>query len=217
MLTENEARELTAKISTHLDVAFTLIKQAYAGRADLALGYASWDEYREGEFHGFALRLPRDQRKEAVKTLTEAGMPQRAIAPFLGVDHKTVSNDLKSTGENSPVRPADAPDLDGKVRPKVQPAKKAEPIKPVVIGVFAENIPGDSAPAPSTKDANRRPIVESIYEASRELTKITERLERLSRDDRVTKNREQIIDACAVDLLRSFSTIQNAIEQFDLQ
>lgn len=46
-----------------------------------------------------------DERREAVKELTENGKTQRQIAGVLGVDHKTVHNDQH--GENSPKDPSE--------------------------------------------------------------------------------------------------------------
>lgn len=135
-LTENEARELTASIYGHLDSAWTKIKEAYYGRADKALGYDSWDDYCKGEFHGAALRLPRESRREAVATLTEAGLSQRAIAAAVGVHKNTVIRD-QSRSQLGPV--ADAPGLDGKIHPNKAVGAREPAI--VIDGTFVESIP----------------------------------------------------------------------------
>lgn len=130
-LTENQARELTAKIYGKLDQAWELIKEAYYGRAWIALGYASWDEYCQAEFEGAWVRLPREKRREQVVTLAQAGLSTRAIAAATGSSHATVSRDLASvTGSDETVRPDAAPDLDGKVRTKKPRRSKPAP-KPV--------------------------------------------------------------------------------------
>lgn len=141
-LTENEAQELTASIYGHLDQAWTKIKEAYYGRADIAMGYDSWDEYCKGEFQGAYLRLPRETRREVVATLTEAGLSQRAIAASLGVHKNTVIRDQDRT-HLGPV--ADAPGLDGKLHPnKAAGADKVPSAPPpaiVIDGTFVESIP----------------------------------------------------------------------------
>lgn len=102
VLTEEEARSLTERIKETLAVAHELIISAYTGRAWEALEYVSWDTYCKSEFEGARMvRLPREQRQEIVSEMRAAGMSTRAIGSGLGVDHKTVVNDLRG-GESSP-------------------------------------------------------------------------------------------------------------------
>lgn len=132
-LTEHEARELTGKIYGHLDAAWNLIIQAYYGRADKVLGYASWDDYCKTEFDGTWIRLPREQRGEVVATLTEAGLSKRAIASAIGVHHSTVDADLVDQGGGNPTvdqpsvsdPPRNVAGLDGSVRPARKSTKDA--------------------------------------------------------------------------------------------
>lgn len=123
-LTRDEARELTDQIITALQKLVPLVKQAYAGRADKALGYASWHEYCASELGG--LRLPLADRPAAVAKLREAGMSTRAIGSAIGVDAKTVRNDLdaiaEATGEKSPVGTVRS--LDGRERPATMPTRR---------------------------------------------------------------------------------------------
>lgn len=98
------------------------IADAYAQRDWVALGYGSWGAYVDAEF-GAQRGLPRDERREAVAELRQIGMSQRAIASTLGVDQKTVSNDLRSTEENSSVdQPERITSLDGRERPATRPS-----------------------------------------------------------------------------------------------
>lgn len=70
-----------------------------------------------------------DERREAVVQMRARGMSTRAIAAELGVDHKTVVNDLKATGEDSPVEQPDTiTGLDGKKR-KARKDPAPEPVK----------------------------------------------------------------------------------------
>jgi hypothetical protein len=92
----------------------TLIVDAAKARDDLALGYASWDAYCDGEFRSSMLRLPRDERAEVVGQLREAGLSYRMIGSALGVSHPTVISDARATGNSLPVDDVDedADDLD---------------------------------------------------------------------------------------------------------
>lgn len=98
-----EARNLTDEIRNALSIGYDGLVRAWQGRADQALGYDSWDDYCSTEFtEGRMVRLDREQRREIVSTMRDAGMSTRAIGSALGVDHKTVVNDLPSPGELSP-------------------------------------------------------------------------------------------------------------------
>lgn len=187
LLSENDARELTAQIFGHIDAAWEKIKQAYYGRADLALGYASWDDYCIGEFHGAQLRLPRDKRREAVATLTEAGLSQRAIASATGASKNTVIADQKLV-QIGPVTP-DVPDLDGKVR------RPAEPSNTTIIidGAFSNTIPGDK-PKPIVKAvADTRPLlVKKADAAAWDLRKAVEKIADVRADESYPVHHSQI-------------------------
>ncbi|WP_406170194.1 hypothetical protein OIE52_38950 [Streptomyces canus] len=94
---------------------------AYAKDDWRTLGYASWDAYLDGEFGEHRVKLPREQRREIVASMSAAGMSTRAIGAAVGVDHKTVVNDRAATGEFSPV-PETVLSLDGRERPATRPA-----------------------------------------------------------------------------------------------
>lgn len=100
------------------------IADAYRDRDWATLGYESWEQYVDGEFSETRVRLTADERREAVAELRFAGMSQRAIGTALGVDQKTVSNDLRAlaTEENSSVGPERIVSLDGRERPATRPA-----------------------------------------------------------------------------------------------
>lgn len=81
-------------------VLATLAEARDGGAAEL-LGYVSWTAYMAEVFGDAPLRLERDARQELVAELAAEGMSTRAIAPIVGVDQKTVSNDLRQGEENS--------------------------------------------------------------------------------------------------------------------
>jgi len=95
-------------------------------RAWVKRGYGSWEnmcaERRWGRH-----RITLDERREEVVALRAEGMSTRAIAAATGVDAKTVRNDLKSTGDNSPVVDT-VTSLDGRQRPATRPAPEPPPV-----------------------------------------------------------------------------------------
>jgi len=123
-LTKSQAKKLTAEIYSAVSDAQDLILKAWHGHADSAMGYKSWKEYCDTEFGNLWLRgLPREQRREKVRELRDAGMSQRAIADVAGVAKGTVQNDL--SGQNCPpdqlvVHPGQptVTGLDGRVYPR---------------------------------------------------------------------------------------------------
>lgn len=189
ILNENEAQELTAKIYGHLDKAMVLIKQAYYGRADIALGYPSWDDYIKGEFEGCALRLPREKRKEAVKSLTEAGMPQRAIASAIGVDQATVQRDLKSVDANASGE-TKVTGLDGKTY-----TKQIKPLEPTSISGTFNDAPADlpkGKPAVKATKDTRHPLVRKADDAAWELRKAIEKMADVLADEHYPEHKNQV-------------------------
>jgi hypothetical protein len=115
-LTAEEARALTDGIRRSLASVWPMVIEAYQRRAWLALGYASWEIYCDQELAGMRPAIERDQRREAVGQMREAGMSQRAIAGAVGVNHTTVGDDLKAGGKPPPDKIQGA---DGKTYPPI--------------------------------------------------------------------------------------------------
>ena len=143
VMSKAEARELTDKIKADVAEVWVLIARAYDERAWEALGYPCWDDYTSNEFATSRLRLPREEREAVVSSLRDSGLSIRAIASGVGIDPKTVQNDLMSyVSKNKPAvgNSHTSPDvidaevvapvigLDGKKHPRQKakaPAKKA--------------------------------------------------------------------------------------------
>lgn len=123
-LSATEARALTDRIRQTLSVGHDLIIKAFAGRAWIVLGYASWDAYCAGEFSDARMiRMDREQRREIVAEMRQAGMPTRAIGQSLGVSHRTVVTD---TADLESSAPPVVQGLDGK-RYENLPTRRARP------------------------------------------------------------------------------------------
>lgn len=93
------ARVRAQMIRDGLDDLELLVKEAYAARDWLALGYSDWDTYCQVEFRGQRLA------RESVASLRQSGLSQRAIASATGLSHQTVGREL-ATGPSGPVEPA---------------------------------------------------------------------------------------------------------------
>jgi hypothetical protein len=156
---------------------------AYAARDWTALGYETWDAYLDGEYGEHRVRLPRDQRREMVAGMAQAGMSSRAIGAAVGSSYATVQRDMEATDTNVSVEePRTILSLDGRERP----ALRATPIADKVEVVDAELV--DEPAPPKVK---RRPLPEAFTDAGRDLTRAAEKLTRLTEDDRFNRNREQ--------------------------
>jgi hypothetical protein len=86
----DDARRLTERIRYSalavrdgMEKLQTLVEEAQAGQAHVALGYKSWTAYLADTLGHEPLRLPRDQRQELVGYLAGEGMSTRAIAPIV--------------------------------------------------------------------------------------------------------------------------------------
>lgn len=200
-LTENEARELTAEIFGHLDVAWSLIQRAYYGRADRAMGYESWDAYCKAEFTGSRLRLPREERQEVVRSLRDAGMSTRAIASATGTDDRTVRRDIAGAANAAPdPEPAPVTGLDGKTYTSRQ-------VEPEVIDAEIVDEP-EATP-------KRRPLTDQARDAGWELRKATERVERVASDDRFGRNKKEVAAHLRGHLLNTVEVCQDLLDQLD--
>jgi hypothetical protein len=126
VLTEAEAERLTTRISLKLGVivdnteaVMPLIREAIERNAYAALGYASHGAYVAERFGDTLTRLEVAQRRDVVRELTAAGMSNRAAGAVLGVNEKTVRNDLRAGAESSaPDLPVKSIGQDGKAYPR---------------------------------------------------------------------------------------------------
>jgi hypothetical protein len=102
-LTHSEAERITERIrltvdstSRNLAKLAELVAEAFSRRADLAMGYGSWDEYSRAEFGEKASNLAPEFRRQLVSMLSAEGMSPRAISGVAGVDRSTISRDRKA-------------------------------------------------------------------------------------------------------------------------
>lgn len=111
------AEQVTLQIRSMMERAWEYIAIAYQGRAHIALGYESWDEYVDDRLGDLRLTVPRQERGAVVQSLSRAQMSLRAIAKVLGVDPATVHRALGAgdpAGADDANEPAPIRGRDGK-------------------------------------------------------------------------------------------------------
>lgn len=222
-LTAQQARALTDEIRQTLRAGHDLIVKAFVGRAWVALGYESWDSYCAGEFaEARMVRLDREQRREIVAEMRQAGMSTRAIASGLGVPQSTVDRDTRASdpnGSDEPM-PETVTGLDGRQRPATRSPR--EPVAKVTETTRTEHYVNTdtgeiadepSAPAPDVSARRRRPLIDAFTDATYDLTKVTERIERLIADDRYPQNAEKVAAKHRSDLIRARDAMQSVIDR----
>lgn len=196
-LTAEQARALTDRIRQTLTVSHDLITAAYKGRAWVALGYETWDGYCQGEFsEARMIRLDREQRREIVAEMRQAGMTNRAIGSAIGISDRQVGTDVEVLRHGGRfTEPAMVTRSDGTPYP-TEPRRK----DPLPAGT----------PTPAQK---RRPLIDVATDAVFDLTKVTERLERIVADDRFPQNAEQIAAKNRGDLLRAAEALAGVLNR----
>jgi hypothetical protein len=216
-LSEQEARELTRQIAQTLAVAWDKIVEAYQRRVWEPLGYDSWDSYCRAELGSTRLRLPAEEREQAVRSLRSAGLSTRAIAAATGQSDRTVRRDLAGAANAAPAgasdetpgdcvspHPASVTGLDGKSYPSTQ-----APVPDAGEPIDAEVVEDDSEPAGSraagssrvSGSVRRRPLPEAAKEAGWAIRRATERVVRIVGDDRLPANKQQVSAALRSHLL----------------
>ena len=101
-LSTADARALTDRIRVNLDGLWEMVIEAFKRGAHRALGYSSWDEYCEIEFGSNRIRLPREERREAVRSMREHGMSIRAVAAATNLGIGTIHREAAGVPNGTP-------------------------------------------------------------------------------------------------------------------
>lgn len=216
----------------------TKIRTAMAERHDVALGYVSLGAYLSDKYADALTQVCRvfgvDFRREVVKELTEAGLSTRAIAPVVGTSNYTVQKDREAgvrdltpeplvnteTGEVSDDYVTDQTDLDnptedetsGEVTPDAEARSGApEPQRPVK----TTGLDGKEYTRPAPSKPKRKPLTDAFRDATYDLTKVTERIERLSTDDRFPRNANEVAGRNLNYLVRARDLLSQVIEELN--
>jgi len=237
LLDTTEARRLTERIRVALDRVANgwadlaaRVAEAYERRADLALGYDSWEAYASAELRpseGIAAEV----RRELVGLLSARGMSTRAIAPTVGVSNKTISLDRRDvlpevtperidpvTGEIVPAPTFGAVDVTDWTNDEItedleqceaETAHWEETTVPAKItGLDGKTY---TRPAPAAAAPRRRPLTDAFWETAYDLGKKAESLLRLVEDDRWTANRDAVADKNLAQMRETANTLARVL------
>lgn len=235
---KREAEDRAERIRTALSVSWDLIKDAWKAFDWQALGYPSWDAYCDGEFGTSRIRLPREERREVVSSMREIGMSTRAISAATGADRNTVRSDLRQVDEIHPPEPGPVTGTDGKTytqpeRPRAtaMPQSDLDALNTPPATSPAEPAGPDDAPMPEWENVaqlppqavqqmqqqkpKRAPITDDANRIGWEIRKATEKLDRLTEDDRWTRNTEKVTPLLRGHLQEAISTYQRILAELE--
>lgn len=211
VMSSDEARSRVARVRAHVEQAWDDLIALHAGRGWFALGYDSWDALCDAEFDGARIALPREDRREVVGQMREAGMSTRAIASAVGVSVGTIVSDLNRSEVNSPDT---ITGLDGRTRPaKVTTTSRTTEATKVEQMVDTETGEVLDTPAPVERATPRKPLTDQFFDAAYDLSKVTERIARLASDDRFPQNAEKVAAKYRNDLIRAIDALQGVLNR----
>lgn len=204
-MTTKQAEAITAKIKTGTVNLMELVVRAFEGRVWVSMGHKGWDEYLDAELGGAPLSLPREKRKEAVKSLHDRGLSTRAIAAATGVDQKTAHNDIQEkkadavtvTEEKFLSDDDEIPTVDAEFVDDEPPLPKAK-----VTGIDGREQPATKPPRTSQKSSTQI-AVETAKKLAKEISSIATRLTKLYDSDEY-KGNEVVVDAALEVALSDF-------------
>ena len=222
------ARRLTERIrltavgvGEGIDKLRLLVTQAKESRAHVALGYASWQSYLADVLGETPLRLEREVRKELSAELSEQGMSTRAIAAIVGVDHSTVVRD-RASGAYAPLAAPDQFNHDvAEADAATSPLINANPLTGEIIDAeivepeparVIEGLNGKTYTATPMRSPQRKSLTDSAKDIGWELRKATERLQRLTEDDRFTRNKKEVAAHIRGHLMYTVETCQDLLD-----
>lgn len=236
-VTAEQARSLTDRIKIALEGTWHLITEAWHNRVHLVLGYTSWDDYLTREFGTMRLQVPREDRREVVGSMHDAGMSNRAIAAATRISEPTVRREISGASDDAPdaaeevydpetgesVFQIDWTDNEPALTDEecqaldraemLTDAEEADAIEAEVQAARVTGVDGKSYPKPVPRPQQRKQLPDAFWHACYDLTKGVERIARLSEDDRFRKNTDQISQRNLPDLIRARDALQRVIDQ----
>lgn len=224
VMDELSARRLTERIrlvasnvAENVEKLRQLVAEARDGNVHEVLGYPSWTAYLKEVFGDEPLRLARDVRQELVAELSAQGMSTRAIAPVVGVAHKTIARDLSAVSNDTPVATEDniwvEPNTGEVVEP--QTMMQLNPNTGIPEDVPARHVTGLDGKEYAVavqKKPNRRALTDVAKDAGWDIRKAAERLERIRDDDRYARNKNEVSIHLRSHLIYVIETCQGVLD-----
>lgn len=223
-----EAERITARIADKLDgiadnieQVMPLIREALTRKAWEPLGYTGATAYVSERFAGAFQRLPAAVRRPIVAELSSAGMSTRAIAPIVGVTHKTVVKDSQATREVVPeVPPAPEPhvnretgeiheptvDYQAEAAKIISSVAKAEPQK--ITGMDGKTYSRPEPPKPRAEA-----VTKQFTSAVADLNRILDKFHRITASQNFQANKNQVATLHGNDLARAISELESIADQ----
>lgn len=221
----NDASRLTQRIrlvaqtvGENIDKLKLLVAEARESNAHVTLGYASWTAYLADVLGETQLRLEREVRQELVAELTSQGMSTRAIAPIVGVDRKTVERDVRGTfvppdrrgNEHTDEQWADYADAMN-VDPDTGEIIDAEIVEPEPARSI-EGLDGKTYTATPMRTPQRKALPDAAKDIGWELRKATEKLQRLTEDNRFPRNKNEVASHIRGHLMFTVEVCQDLLD-----
>jgi hypothetical protein len=198
---------LLTSMTEQANKVVAILEQAQTNEDHTALGYASWTAYVAGEYAGLLADLDRAQRRVAVGELTAAGMPSRAIAEIVGVDHSTVVRDRQVVH----VAPPDREDHVAR-EDDVDRLGHEDHVDRRVTGLDGKSYPVPSKPVIEPGKPRRGSLPDDYWRVLNDLDKVVRRLEKLHADDRFMTNRKTLSDGLHWQKLCDIETVVSSME-----
>jgi len=153
--------------------------------------------------------LTREQKRDLIADSLRADpqLSNREHAGRTGASHPTVAgvrNELEADERLESFTSRTS--ADGRERPASQPER------PVVAADDGAEIVEDE-PTPAESKQRRYPLPEAFWQATRDLTKVSQRIERLVEDDRFTRNADEVATLYRSDLIRARDALQGVINR----
>ena len=188
-LAATSARESVAKLHS-------LVEQAKVSGAWKVLDFRSWTEYLSDTLSDEPLRLSRADRQELVGYLAGEGMSVPAIAAVAGVADRTVQRDFRDVDQQVVTNVTTSDEvIDAEIvdEPRTITGLDGKTYQPRQVVIVADADTGEVLVTPSEPPKpRRRPITDSARDIGWEIRKAAEKLQRLTEDDRFSRNKEEV-------------------------
>jgi hypothetical protein len=201
---DGRIRRISAATAEHFSKLFDLVTEARQGDIHLALGFTSWTAYLADALKELGTVVNAVERRQLVDWLSHQGMSERAMARALGCSQPTIHRDRVAAQAQRQAIHNESPETSLELTlvsreaetappPSASPPATEAKHKPHITGLDGKTYtPPPVAPAAVATKRRRVPITDSFSRTTSDLTRTTERLDRLREDDRFKNNIESL-------------------------